>query len=125
MARPRILDSPVREKLSSFLQSYLSRNGESQDDLAKKIEVTRPSLTLYANGKRTPSGETLKRMRKFFGRDFPALEPEERPDVQAFQGEFPFDNEIRIESRDCIVSATLQRKPPAGFEITLHIKRVG
>jgi transcriptional regulator with XRE-family HTH domain len=124
MARPRVVDSPVRSNLPSFLKTYRSANNLTQKDLADKIGIKLGSYKQYENGKQTPGGDNFDRLRKFFGTAFPSFPPTSEHAAEVAQVPLPFEGEIRIESLDCIVSATLERKPPRGFEITLHIRQV-
>lgn len=124
MARPKVLNSPVKSNLSSFLKSYRSDNKLTQKELADKIGMGLPSYKLYESGKQTPGADNFERLRKFFGANLPSFSADQDQATRMEQRNLPFEGEIRIESLDCIVSATLERKPPRGFEITLHIRQV-
>lgn len=49
------------------LEYYRNRAGLSQDELAKKVNMTQQRISAYELGKREPDLETLKLFANFFG----------------------------------------------------------
>lgn len=59
----------VMKKFNNILKSLRIREGLTQDDLAKKLGVSRSTISMYERGEREPELEVLEAIADFFNVD--------------------------------------------------------
>lgn len=70
------------DNFASMLKYLRVRNGLSQAELAKKLDVSRSRIGMYETGGREPGLETLERIADFFNVDMNFLLGKEKPPAQ-------------------------------------------